>query len=563
MNHEKALNVLEQIFKEIPDEHVCIFIDGQWGVGKTYTIEQFERENKEKYEIKHITVFGKNNLRDIEKDIIINLSSFYKLFNNELCKKSSTKFAFEIFKSISKKFTGAELALSKFFENITIENINTNDNVIICIDDLERKSDKIELKDLLGLVERTATKFNVILIGSTINLLDNEKGDFMKFKEKLIDYNICIDELSDNTLGSILDSSFGNIDNVCKKEIIEMFRNVKLNDKHELKNLRIYKQYINLLKKVNNEASKVINNENVGIDWKIIELCMSIIFENFLGENRRGNSLGYNDQQIKKVINNIFNFEEYDKTILKEYYEDYTEIKKDIRKIRSLYKLKKEDAKELFNKIKTKIDTNDLKYFISQKYVISLYDVLVESGVIKWFDKELKNIATMLYVPKLGEIPKQFELEYWNDFDCYGESMNMNVFSIIQYINKYNIETYKNYCKKVIVKALNSNDIDEIYNILNYTTINSFEKFEELFNLAFDNIKDDYDEYIWKFISRLIERTNSDIIGNYFIKRANETTEIIETCRLKEFDKILKEKIYYEHEEEAYRQNQEKYGAEE
>ncbi len=562
MNHEKALDVLERIFNEKHDEHVCVFIDGQWGVGKTYTIEQFEKKHEDLYEVKHISVFGKNNLRDIEKDIIINLSSFYKVFNNELFQKSGFKFGFNIAKSVSKKFTGMELGLSQYIDNITIENINKKDNVVICIDDLERKSDKLEFKDLLGLVERTSTKFDVILIGSTINLPDNEKGYFSKFKEKLIDYHLCIDEVSDNTLVKILDPVFENMDDDCKNEIINAFRRVRLNDKQELKNLRIYKQYINLLKRVNNESCKLINNRSVCIDSKIIVLCMNIIAETFLKQKISDSSFGYNDQQIKKVINNIFNYEDYNKTILKEYFKDYTEIQEDIRKIRYLYKMKKQEAKDLFQKIITKVDTKDLNYFLTQEYIISLYDVLVESGLIKWFDKCLKDIATMLYVPKLGEIPKRIELEDWNNFDYYGESMNRNVISIINHINNYNIQTYKKYCDEIIEKALNSNDVDEIYNVLNYTTISSFEKFEYLFNLAFEKIKDDYDENIWEFISRLISKTDSSVIGSYFIARANETEKIMEACRLKEFDAILQEKIYYECEEEAYRQYQEEYGEE-
>lgn len=474
MNHEKALDVLERIFNDKHDEHVCVFIDGQWGVGKTYTIEQFEKKHEDLYEVKHISVFGKNNLRDIEKDIIINLSSFYKVFNNELFQKSGFKFGFNIAKSVSKKFTGMELGLSQYIDNITIENINKKDNVVICIDDLERKSDKLEFKDLLGLVERTSTKFDVILIGSTINLPDNEKGYFSKFKEKLIDYHLCIDEVSDNTLVKILDPVFENMDDDCKNEIINAFRRVRLNDKQELKNLRIYKQYINLLKRVNNESCKLINNRSVCIDSKIIVLCMNIIAETFLKQKISDSSFGYNDQQIKKVINNIFNYEDYNKTILKEYFKDYTEIQEDIRKIRYLYKMKKQEAKDLFQKIITKVDTKDLNYFLTQEYIISLYDVLVESGLIKWFDKGLKDIATILYVPKLGEIPKRIELEDWNNFDYYGESMNRNVISIINHINNYNIQTYKKYCDEIIEKALNSNDVDEIYNVLNYTTISSF-----------------------------------------------------------------------------------------
>lgn len=558
MNYEKALEIVKKVIEENKDNHVCLFIDGQWGIGKTYTFNKFREQNEGIYDVKYVSVFGKQNLKDIEKDIIMQLSSFYNIINNKVSQHPTFKLFGNVMKGIGKGTTGVELDFSKLIDNITIENIDAKDNIIICIDDLERKSNNILVKDLLGLIERTASKFKVLLIGSTINFSEDDRRAFNNFREKLIDCKLTVDELSESTLYEIMNLTLCDLDASTKKKIIEIFRKTRLKNEEALNNLRIFKQYINLIGKVYNEAIRLISNDKVNIDETIIEICNEIIYENFLveDEGKKTNyyNLNYSRENLKKVIKEIFNYDNYDEEILKEYFEDYSEIQEDIRRFRYLYKLSRTEAEALFEKIKSKIELREEAYFIKQKYVISLYDVLSEIGIVKTVAEGLKEISEILYRPQLGNRPEEFKIEDWNNIDIYGERMNYNIISLINHINNYNISTYNAYMKKEVEEGICSNDLDRIYNVLQYIEIENFEQFEKIFELAFNKVTNEYDDYTWSILGRLICHTEDKVIENFFTDKQKEATGILEIMRLKELDSILEEKIYYEHEEEAYRQ---------
>lgn len=58
MNTTKLQATVNKILKDYENDNnkVCILIDGNWGIGKTYTIEELKKINTE---IEYISVFGK------------------------------------------------------------------------------------------------------------------------------------------------------------------------------------------------------------------------------------------------------------------------------------------------------------------------------------------------------------------------------------------------------------------------------------------------------------------------------------------------------------------------
>ncbi|MGI7583031.1 hypothetical protein ACNF7N_00230 [Campylobacter coli] len=78
----------------------------------------------------------------------------------------------------------------------TIYNKKFLKNIIVCLDDLERKSDKLDIKDILGLINQLKEeKCKVILISNKDELSNNKEKDkeiFDTYKEKCIDLNIHI-----------------------------------------------------------------------------------------------------------------------------------------------------------------------------------------------------------------------------------------------------------------------------------------------------------------------------------------------------------------------------------
>ena len=121
------------------DESFVIALNGEWGIGKTHFWNKFVEENlTEKLvrkEVAYVSLFGKNTLSDIESDIVMQVSQTEKI----------------------KSFLGSSIG-SLGFAGLKVSNIlslipkSDFKDIVICFDDFERKSNKLETKDILGLI---------------------------------------------------------------------------------------------------------------------------------------------------------------------------------------------------------------------------------------------------------------------------------------------------------------------------------------------------------------------------------------------------------------------------
>ncbi|QAS59586.1 hypothetical protein [Clostridium septicum] len=103
--------------------------------------------------------------------------------NNKLSNSNTIKIVSNMISDVAKQFTGVN---SDIIRNISVESVSSEENSIICIDDLERKAHKININDLLGLIERATTNFNIIIIANTSQFNKEELDNFNRFKEKLL-----------------------------------------------------------------------------------------------------------------------------------------------------------------------------------------------------------------------------------------------------------------------------------------------------------------------------------------------------------------------------------------
>ena len=100
------------------------------------------------------------------------------------------------------------------------------------------------------------------------------------------------------------------------------------------------------------------------------------------------------------------------------------EIMSDTMQLENIYRLSHFEAKSLIEKIKSKIDQEDLIYFYSQKAVITLFDVIQKNGLAVMYIKKLLEIARKLMRCDGLQEPEQFDGEYWayqdydNSFSC-------------------------------------------------------------------------------------------------------------------------------------------------
>ncbi|WP_337196182.1 P-loop NTPase fold protein [Campylobacter sp. B0100352/1] len=209
----------EQIKKFLEDkDRYSLFINGKWGVGKTYLWKEIENEisnTKKDFELNKVKLNFFSHLKYLYEFIILIVKFLIKYFSYcEFIKQEDESlrviyislFGKEHYKEILEEITLNSYKYNKlvyFLRNLTFWKISIGSlfqffikqdfkNIIVCFDDLERKSDKLNIKDLLGLINNLKEgKCKVILIGDDSKL--NNKKIFDNYKEKCIDLEITID----------------------------------------------------------------------------------------------------------------------------------------------------------------------------------------------------------------------------------------------------------------------------------------------------------------------------------------------------------------------------------
>ena len=145
-----------------------MLIRGVWGVGKTHQVvnEWAEKEVSLKDKYKVVTLFGCENIDGLIWDILVGIGGI-----------SIIKNCLGLANIVIGKLIGVNISSETIIKSIpTFSNkIKTTEKILI-IDDIERKSDNIKLKEILNLVESIKKNFNkIILIMDQTNLKDKDK----------------------------------------------------------------------------------------------------------------------------------------------------------------------------------------------------------------------------------------------------------------------------------------------------------------------------------------------------------------------------------------------------
>ncbi len=193
--------ITEQIIKFLKSsEPEVLAIRGKFGIGKTYTWNQLLKEHKVKIALSqysYASLFGINSLEELKTTIFANIID-KALIGETVDIKTLAKNSYEVMTSFSRKWKDALKGIptignfSKIIDAACFVSIK---NLLICIDDFERKGKNLDLRDILGLVSmlKEQKKCKLILIFNEDAFEENDTAEYKKFREKVIDKELLFD----------------------------------------------------------------------------------------------------------------------------------------------------------------------------------------------------------------------------------------------------------------------------------------------------------------------------------------------------------------------------------
>ena len=242
-----------------------IMISGSWGAGKTYFWRnEIETTLKSKLKDKvylYVSLYGKDNLDLLKKEILINASSLDNILSKEV-----SSFGFDILSSLKDsdmKIAQILKAFSKATESAKeykgIQKLQ--DGGIICFDDFERKSEKINLNDLFGFISQLAIelKCKIIIILNSDVFKGKEAEIFSNVKEKTINkffyFNPTIRELF---ISIYSDTKYNELDNYKNYILVVIEETQELNARIYIQVLDNCLEWIKINNDINNNIIRVL-----------------------------------------------------------------------------------------------------------------------------------------------------------------------------------------------------------------------------------------------------------------------------------------------------------------
>lgn len=190
------MNNLTQIIDNYlqSEEPYALQIDGEWGAGKTYFIKNnvmSTLKEKGNYPV-YFSAYGFNDLSDLKQELFYQIISALGSNKNTLSSISKIN---KKFKKISNILDNSKLKsiglisdwILESYNNAKLNSSTAEQSIVIFIDDLERVSKEIDLKDLLGFILNELLekmKCKVIILSNSSEISDSE--EFKKIKEKVI-----------------------------------------------------------------------------------------------------------------------------------------------------------------------------------------------------------------------------------------------------------------------------------------------------------------------------------------------------------------------------------------
>ncbi|MGP5175377.1 P-loop NTPase fold protein [Psychrobacter immobilis] len=197
------------------DDSFAIALTGEWGIGKTHLWKNFRDKNREVFSGKkyaYISLFGLDSLESLKLAIATEVqtdAAHDSPLNVDVSKHVKKLFGFvgggNITASGDMRF-GINIG-NKLITNIIMAHLK---DTLVCLDDIERKSDSLPMSEIMGLVNYLKNERNCQIIMILHDAESEDRDYFDKHKEKVFDELLVLDD-SLSIVKSIVDSSLFTI----------------------------------------------------------------------------------------------------------------------------------------------------------------------------------------------------------------------------------------------------------------------------------------------------------------------------------------------------------------
>jgi len=232
---------LKEIFIKNENKGIAIAITGSWGVGKTFFWNEYRESYKLKNKYVYVSLFGLESLSDLKTHIYSNIENNHSALEVPRWIRGLP--------SILKDTRISQFGISapaKVFDSLMFNQVK---EAVICFDDFERMSNKLDIKDVMGLANQLKLEKNcqIILILDEDKAEGENKKKYAEYKEKLID-----EEIKITSVEPLIRVNAKDID----EPLVSLM--VKFADELEIHNFRFFQKVIKLYKAFRKQLSEEV-----------------------------------------------------------------------------------------------------------------------------------------------------------------------------------------------------------------------------------------------------------------------------------------------------------------
>lgn len=416
MEANKIVEIMSKI-ETLPYQK--ILFDGPWGIGKTKFVKEAIEVKPNAY---YISIFGKKDIDSVYQELYYHLISKHK----ELISKFREKIA-------DIDFSAMGISVSTPIMYDVVDSINKElgkgNEILIVIDDLERKEKDFSLREIFGFVDAITihTNVKVVLVASSDNFTVETEKVYKDYAEKVIERSYKIIQHSRDAPESILGKDLYSV-------LYESFWD------ENMQNLRTLEKTRNFVEEVLNDLPSELFNEKITRE-DIYKICFAVVL--FVVEDQSEmKRLPDSDADGRLDYRDVYrnNIPGYIERFIMKYNLENSAVNRFIPAILNLYlygSFLEQDIQEESKQVETQINKKT-PFFMSEEQV----------------KQEIENIG--LLVENINNESLESTLQYLDNLVEVAERLNLT----ITYNSRNLIDEILVKCEKASIESFTRNSFN-------------------------------------------------------------------------------------------------------